>query len=416
MADEPIVVRELEERCLRLSQAESEFLLNRHAGRIDLRPIVGSAGHWLLRPVHCCGVIALPGGRALHIEPKATIANLWHLLVGAWDLVELADDRVSLQTAPELLGYLASVFVRRCADICARGILCGYLPREDDLPVLRGRLDLLANVRRNSASPHLLACRFDEFTVDVPENRIVRSMLHLLAGSRLWPGRSPMRRTVMRCLSSLQAASLVAVTEADLDAVHITGLNRHYRTPLMLARLLLHSMGATHRPGDCLLPALLLDMPLVFERFVRRLLDDALADHGLRVRYHGHATSLDDAGRLTLVPDLLVTSGATPVCVVDAKYKLAAPAEVHSPASADVYQMLAYCIGYGVSDAILVYPERVLDDDSSRDALPVPLQVTREGVSARIYMLGLDLSGDPACFDRECARLAATVAALACAD
>jgi len=422
---EPIVVRELEERVLVLSEAEARFLSRHHAHHLDLRPLPGADGHWLLRPVNCCGVISLPGGRALFVEPKASIANLWRLLLGAWDLTELGEARVGLATAPEMLGYLAEVFVRGCDSICTQGLLRGYQTRADDLSAVRGRLDVAGNLRRNVASRHRLACRFDEFTADVPENRIMLYALSHLAGIRSW--RSELRGMVQRCLAQLSSVTLTPATDAHFAALRFTSLNRHYRVPLALAQLLIRAQGATHLPGSCELPPLLLDMPVVFERFVRGLLRDALSPMGLRVRHRSHSMALDDAGRVKLIPDVLVTRHGTPLCVVDAKYKLGVgtDADGPGPASADVYQMLAYCVGYGVRDAALVYPERLTPDAlpltgsfhrMGGPASPEPLRVSRDGMSLRIHTIGLDLSGDRQSFDRECERLCSTVVALADAE
>jgi len=418
---EPIVVRELEERVLALSGAEARFLSRHHGCHLDLRPLPDTDGHWLLRPVNCCGVISLPGGRALFVEPKASIANLWRLVTGAWDLVELGEARVGMATAPDMLTYLAEVFVRGCDSICAQGLLRGYRTCTDDLSAVRGRIDIAGNLRRNVAFRHRLACRFDELTSDVPENRILLYALSRLASARSWRGE--VRGMVHRCLAHMSPVTLTPATDADFAALRFTSMNRRYRTPLTLAQLLIRALGATHLPGSCELPPLLLDMPAVFERFVRGLLRDALLPMGLRVHHRSHSMALDDAGRVKLIPDVLVTRHGTPLCVVDAKYKLGVGADAAGPASADVYQMLAYCVGYGVRDAALVYPERVFAGGGGfatgsfhrmgGSGSPEPLRVSRDGTTLRIHTIGLDLSGDRASFDGECERLCSTIAALA---
>jgi len=68
-------------------------------------------------------------------------------------------------------------------------------------------------------------------------------------------------------------------------------------------------------------------------------------------------------------------------------------------------QMLAYCVGYQVSDAVLVYPEPLQSQQ--------PLTVTRPGITVRIHAVGLDLSGDSASFDAACESLVQAVISLA---
>ena len=409
MPPEPIVLRELEERYLSLQPSEADLLLRRHSTQIVLTPVHGSTSQWLIRPVHCCGVIALPTGRALFIEPKATIANLWRLLVTAYDLVELGEERVRLQTSGELLLSLAAIFVRRCEDIITGGLLHGYRSRADDLRALRGRLDVIASLRRPPANRHRLPCRYDEFTVDVPENRLLHWALHLVGGLRCAGRLGWLRDRVHECLAHMTMVPLVPATATDFAGLRFHSLNRHYRTPLALAELLVSSLGITHRPGRSEMPPLLLDMPSVFERFVRGLLQGELTPAGLRVRYCAHGRMLDEAGRLALLPDVLVTRRQTPACVVDAKYKLAGARSSPLDAS-DVYQMLAYCVAYEVSDAVLVYPEPLR---GGADAAADPLTISRAGVAARIHTVGVDLSGDEKDFERECRRLCEIVSGVA---
>lgn len=409
MSGEVIMVRELEERYLTLSRLESDFLLRRHARHMALRPAPGGRGRWLLRAADCCGVIALPDGRALHIEPKAEIANLWRLLTTAYELVELGEQRVGLATAADLLESLAAIFISRCERIIAAGPLHGYLPREEDLRALRGRLDVTRSLRRQPRARHLLACRYDDYSADVIENRILRWTLHRLGRASFSTDRG-LRARAEHWAARLAPVTLVPVSEYDFSLLSFDNLNRHYRTPLALAELLLGALGVTHRPGACDLPPLLLDMPAVFERFVAGLLGRALRGSELRARTRAHSTVLDDDGRMVLTPDVLITRGDQPVCVVDAKYKRAVPGSSwRGPQAADVYQMLAYCVGYEVTEALLVYPERLQDGSAG----PSPLRVTRPGLSARVHCFGLDLSGTRSAFDAACGRLVEVVARLA---
>ena len=399
-----MVIRELEARYLELSEAESDFLLRRYHRHIHLQPAVGAPGVWLVCATDCCGVIPLPGGRPLHIEPKADIANLWRLLTADCDLMEFNEERVGLQTVAELLWSLAEIFVKRCERLVDAGLLRGYRPREEDLRSVRGRLDVTRTVRRRPGTRHLLACRYDELTADILENRILRWTLHRLARG-YFGARDDLRARAARCEARMTGVETVAVTDYDFSQVHFDALNRHYRTPLALAELLLDALGVTHRPGRFDLPPMFLNMPVVFERFAAGLLARALRDTDLRAHSSAHSTALDDHGRLAVTPDVLVTRAGEPVCVIDAKYKLAPDGSGRGiPAAGDVYQMLAYCVGYGVSDAVLVYPERLREEESGSPGRPA-LTITRQGVTVNIHVTGFNLAGPPEDFDKECERL-----------
>src|SRR3954452_7345437 len=91
----------------------------------------------------------------------------------------------------------------------------------------------------------------------------------------------------------------------------------------------------------------LLKMNTVFEDFVAVALSESLA------RFGGHATSqdrghtLDHGARVKFRPDLVYYKRPPdPTAVVDAKYKAEAPSGYPY---ADVYQMLAYCVGLNLA-------------------------------------------------------------------
>jgi len=165
----------------------------------------------------------------------------------------------------------------------------------------------------------------------------------------------------------------------------------------------------THRFGEREMLPLLLRMPGVFERFLQRMLGERLTPQGLTVRWQGEHRHLDRARSVVLRPDMVIGEDSRDLCIADAKYKETGwDAEDEQAATAarhaDVHQMLAYCIGYGVSDAILIYAE-----PTSRETIEIDL----DGRLIRVHSLGIDLAGDPTRFGDACTRLSGGLAGIA---
>jgi hypothetical protein len=57
----------------------------------------------------------------------------------------------------------------------------GYVEHADDLPVLRGRLDVTRQFTMLAAEPSRLACRYDTLTADIALNRIMKAAIARLA-------------------------------------------------------------------------------------------------------------------------------------------------------------------------------------------------------------------------------------------
>jgi len=81
-----------------------------------------------------------------------------------------------------LLEILIRIFADRLLDAVRRGLPHRYLRHEDELPRLRGKLDVQRQFTRNAVRPDRLACVFDEFSANTPLNRVLKAtVVRLLA-------------------------------------------------------------------------------------------------------------------------------------------------------------------------------------------------------------------------------------------
>lgn len=143
------------------------------------------------------------------------------------------------------------------------------------------------------------------------------------------------------------------------------------------------------------------------------MLTERLAGTGLSVRWEGGSRFLGRGRTVKLVPDMIIEDDSGPVCIADAKYKRTGydpdagdEQTTGAASSADVYQMLAYCIGYGVSDAVLVHAEPAV-----RETIEIPV----DGRLVRVHSLGIDLTGDGGRSDDECRLLSRRLTEIAIA-
>ena len=407
LAGASLHLRELGEHSVVLSDFEAQWLRRTHGRHLHLQPSEERRGAWTLRVGRVCGTIGLPGGRRICIEPRAPVGNVWALL---WLAGEFEDSGPPVGGAETFAGVtegMMALFVTEVARLVQSGIAVGYTPAERVLPCVRGRLDLQRQLRE---LPHRLdrfACRCSELTRDTLENRVLAAALALVV--RVARANLDLRARAAWCLRALACTPTTRPLEPrEIAAARAGAALQHYRLPLALARLLLDGLGVSHRPADSFheaeAPALLVEMPRLFERFVCRSLQRNLP-LPLRASSGGHSRPLDESGHALLSPDALIEGPHGPVCVVDAKYK-PDPGARREPAAEDIYQMLAYCVGYGVRDAVLVYPREV--------ARP-PLRISGRAsgsFSVTIHTMGIDLAGDTHSLAPRAARLAADIAGL----
>ena len=116
--------------------------------------------------------------------PRIPIQNLYYLLCYAWNRLpqgKLVD--VSGVPATELANLFAHVLCQGIDHMKRRGLEQGYELREDELPGVRGRLDILRTARRHLAAHGRAACRLDELTPNTLPNRILKTTLRRLSNT-----------------------------------------------------------------------------------------------------------------------------------------------------------------------------------------------------------------------------------------
>ncbi len=101
------------------------------------------------------------------------------MLLYAWDLVEFKDRFPSGVTdAPDLRALLTNILVYLMKRQIRRGLRGDYVERSEELQGVRGRIDFAQTLRGMSIYRGRLHCEYEEFTLNVPRNQIVRSTLN----------------------------------------------------------------------------------------------------------------------------------------------------------------------------------------------------------------------------------------------
>lgn len=110
---------------------------------------------------------------------RIPVRNLWLLMLYASDLFRTRGvGKVGLEDSPdELPDLVAEILARAVEQRQRRHLSQGYRAREAVLNRLRGRIDVLTTERQQLLARGLVACRFDELTIDTPRNRFVRAAL-----------------------------------------------------------------------------------------------------------------------------------------------------------------------------------------------------------------------------------------------
>ena len=312
------------------------------------------------------GVVRV-AGHEIHVVPKHTHGSLGVLTMLRYASGTIPEQVRSARTVQEgdrnLLDLVCLLLADESEMIVRQGALQDYVEHEEGLAALRGRLLVDRQVRMHYGQVNEVECRFDELEADIAENRI-------LAAGLAVAGRVCADVAIKARVRRLAAAfaELCSVTQGTADAAEPMGYtrrNKHYAAGHAWARLLLaqHGIHNLYAPGTPRAQAFLLDMNVLFERFIAQALEDSASGTPFRVeRQNSTGSIIVDAltGRTytRVRPDVLVRhSEREETYPVDTKYKLYYERHV---APEDVYQAFLYAFafhpGHGPRQASLVYP------------------------------------------------------------
>ena len=393
-----------------------EHLGDRLAAVAAASPLAGRGGDGVLehrrKGLRARGVVGMivAEGAVLEILPKIDGAGgdggirrrLIHMLAVALDLEVAAGEIAAHGDQDEtLLEILIRLFSTRLVEAVRRGMPRRYIAEEEDLPTLRGRLDVMRQFTRLAATPHRLACRYDALSRDIALNHIMKAVVTRL--TRIARADDNRRRLAELAFAYAEIAD-VALSKLRWDQVVIDRTNERWRSLMNFARLLLGERFQTTSRGASPGFSLLFEMNVLFEEYVARVLASALAGSGRRVVAQGgrlHCLrDATDRGLFQTRPDILVKRGDRVEQVIDTKWKRVA-ARVDDPkqgvSQADVYQMMTYSRLYSCPRVTLLYPHnQALGEAPLADAYRINLL----GCDDRVEVATIDIAKHTGMRDR----------------
>lgn len=208
-----------------------------------------AADRWLVSPTSKVGVVRA-GDVEVWIEPKIGIRRLLFLLGYARNPTGWQELDVPMERDADLLPAIAHALARQADRALQQGVLQGYRQVDDALPVVRGRLRETDQLRRRFGVPVPLEVRYDEFTIDIAENRILRAAVERALKLPRLPAH--VRRTLHRLLV-IQLDGVSSLGRGrPLPTWRPSRLNIRYHAALRLAEVLLSASSFEQRRGELL--------------------------------------------------------------------------------------------------------------------------------------------------------------------
>ena len=304
----------------------------------------------VLHTDHRVGVVALPDGPTIEIQPKIGEPNLVTLLryANGTEPTHLSRE-TELESGTNFVDTVAALFLEELEVVLSQGLRREYVDVEGTEEYLRGRLNVQRQLAGGPGKTDF-ECDYDEFTYDTTLNQTILCVANTLSSlvdsteiaGELREYESRLRRRV----------TLREVSIEEAERIELTRLTDYYEKVLALSRFVLkHIYIEDIVAGKGASYSLLIGMNDVFEQVVERTARETL-DERDSWSVEGQARTdnlLRGSPSIRMRPDFVIKRHGEPVLVGDAKWKTGVK-------NNDVYQVVAYQTAYD-APCVLVYPD-----------------------------------------------------------
>ena len=317
-----------------------------------------------------CGVLAL-GDTTIEVLPK---------IHGSEDdpgssrqiLVKMLYAAKRLKTPPSgsasiglQKNYLLDVFISHfCEELFSQlreGMIRSYVVKEDNLPVLKGRLLLDQQLKLNSVHKEKMYCQYDELVEDNLFNQIIKYTLYYLNKISVSGGT---KRKITELLLRFGSVSDRDVSLKDFKNIQLSRVTGRYEYVLEQCAWFISGFSQDVVSGSNSSLALLFDMNRLFEEVVSVKLKRLSWSKGYKMRTQGPQKYLlrdmsADRPLFMMKPDITLLKDDSVKTILDAKWKMLGSDESkYGISQSDLYQMVAYGTSYGCTSLALIYPKQ----------------------------------------------------------
>ena len=253
------------------------------------------------------------------------------------------------------------IFIRMFVDevfyIVKRGIKCSYETIEENATFFRGKMKFSQQIRHNYIHKERSYVEYDAFTVNRPENRLLKSALQYLY---LHSTSSRNRNDLKLLLNAFSEVDASTDCKGDF-AKYVPDRNtKDYATALLWAKVFLMGKSFTSFAGSEVALALLFPMESLFESYIATLLRRNLDASVFTVSAQDSTYHLFEEPKAVfqMRPDIVITNKVQDtIYIMDTKWKVLSDEKANYGISqADMYQMYAYQKKYGAEHVTLLYP------------------------------------------------------------
>ncbi|RKM56818.1 restriction endonuclease [Butyrivibrio sp. CB08] len=268
----------------------------------------------------------------------------------AFNTASLKVDRMNLYE------LFINMYLQEVRKLVKHGLKSAYVVVEDNLNFYKGKLMVNQHIKANLAHKERFYMAHDEFLLDRPENRIVKSTLLKLQGLT---GSAENSKEIRQALLAFELVEPSKNYDADFAKITIDRNTKDYESLMPWSKVFLMNKSFSTFSGETTSRALLFPMESVYESYVALKMKKVFGSDGWHVSSQDKGKHLfeEPNKKFKLRPDIVIKKDKR-IIILDTKWKklIPDPRVNYGISQADMYQMYAYSKKYNTSEIWLLYP------------------------------------------------------------
>lgn len=274
------------------------------------------------------------------------INNIYHMLSYAFQTLnqETYDD-VAVESFDEMYNLLAAILAKGIGLQLKQGLYREYISRQEELPVMRGKINMQGTIKNKLAHERVLTCDFDELSENNTLNQILKTTVMLLL--RNGKVQAKYKDDLKKKMLYFSNVDVIEPTGIKWSSIRFQRNNQTYRMLVSICQLIIEGMLITTDAGDYRLASFVDEQRMcrLYEKFILEYYSRHYPT--LSVSASQIPWALDD-GVGTMLPvmqsDIHLQRGNT-VLIIDAKYyshTTQVQFDKHTLHSNNLYQIFTY--------------------------------------------------------------------------
>lgn len=279
-------------------------------------------------------------------DKSILINNIYHMLSYAFQiLTQDTYDDVAIESFDEMYDLLAAILSKGIGIQLKQGLYREYINRQEELSVLRGKINMSGTIKNQLVHKRVLTCDFDDLSENNLFNQIIKTTVSLLL--RNDTVKSKYKDDLKKKMLFFSNIDFLEPTSISWSSIRFQRNNQTYGMLISICQLILEGMLMTTDTGEYRLASFLDEQRMcrLYEKFILEYYNRHYPE--LKVSASQIPWSVDDGVR-TMLPmmqsDIHLQNDNT-VLIIDAKYyshTTQTQYDKHTLHSNNMYQIFAY--------------------------------------------------------------------------